>query len=419
MVDDSLSRREFLKGATLATMGLLLAGQEILAEEAGELQLDSPAVTCGMIGVGVRGRELLTVLSRLPNAQVSAICDTYEMYLKRAEELAPEAEQLDDYRRVLENKQIEAVFVATPSHLHKNVVLEALQAGKQVYCEAPIAVSETDAKEIARAAIESKQVFRVGQQQRANPLQRHILGFTRTGAVGKVAGGKAQWHNRQSWRRMAPTKEREKELNWRLVKETSPGLIGEVGIHQLDVLCWHLGALPVSVEGWSSVMCWDDGREVPDTVQCLFEFPSNIRVFYDATLANSFEGAYQMIYGSESALLVRDERAWLFKEADSPLLGWEVYAHKEQIGDETGICLLADATKLQEVGEEQDKEKAGAGKDATYHSVLNFLANVRDQDAPGCGADEAYRAAVLALRANEAVTGGKKLTYNKEDFQLK
>lgn len=419
MSDDSLSRRDFLKGATLTTMGLLLAGREIMAQGENEIEPVGPAVTCAVIGTGVRGRDLLSVLSRLPNADVKAICDTYDIFLRRAQQIAPGSEQIEDYRRVLDNKEIEAVFVSTPSHLHKDIVLAAVAAGKHVYCEAPLAASLSDAREMALAGKGSERVFRIGQQQRSSELHRHVLGFVRTGVIGRVAGGRAQWHKRQSWRRLAPVREREKELNWRLYRESSPGLIGEEGIHQLDILSWYLGGPPVSVSGSSAITCWDDGREVPDTVHCVFEFPRNVRVFYSATLANSFEGASQVIYGSESAILMREDRAWLFKEADSPLLGWEVYAHKEQFGDETGICLLADATHLEDVGEDSAKEsEEDAGKDATYHSLGNFLMQIRGVDAPGCSAVEGYRAAVVALKANEAALSGTTLTYEKEWFEL-
>jgi len=420
MTDDGLSRREFLKSATIATMGAWLAAQEIRADEAvEEAPPPSPAVACAVIGVGARGKELLSVLSRLPHAFPAAICDTYEPFLKRAQEIAPKAEQITDYRKLLDKKEIEAVFIATPSHLHREIALAALAAGKHVYCEAPLASSLADAKEIAAAGKASKQVFRVGQQQRANPLQYHVLKFVRTGATGKMASARGQWHKRQSWKRLAPTPEREKELNWRISRETSAGLLGEEGIHQLDILCWHLGALPLSVTGWSTIAAWQDGRDVPDTVQCTFEFPGGVRALYDATIANSFDGAYAALYGTESAILIRDERAWMFKEADAPLLGWEVYAKKEQLGDETGICLLADASKLLKAGKEPAKEaKTDTGKDATYWAAYNFLAKIRGQDAPGCGPEEGYRAAVVAIRANDAALSGTTVKYEKEWFDL-
>ena len=70
---------------------------------------------------------------------------------------------------------------------------------------------------------------------------------------------------------------------------------------------------------------------MPDTVQAVFEFPGGVRMIYDATLANSFDGEYEMLYGSDAALMMRESKAWMFKEVDSPLLGWEVYADKLKV----------------------------------------------------------------------------------------
>src|SRR5205823_1878935 len=135
----------------------------------------------------------------------------------------------------------EAVFVATPSHLHREVALAAIQAGRHVYCEAPLASTIDEAKVIAKAGQGSKQVFQVGLQARANPQHDHVHRFIVTGVLGsKVAEARGQWHKKESWRRPHPNPERERALNWRLRKETSAGLVGEVGIHQVDVADWFL-----------------------------------------------------------------------------------------------------------------------------------------------------------------------------------
>ncbi len=87
---------------------------------------------------------------------------------------------------------------------------------------------------------------------------------------------------------MAPSSEREKELNWRLSRQTSSGLVGELGIHNLDLANWYLDAMPVSVIGFGSMAGWKDGRDVPDTVQCVVEYPNNVRMVFSSTLVSSF-----------------------------------------------------------------------------------------------------------------------------------
>src|SRR5207247_561462 len=189
----------------------------------------------------------------------------------------------------------------------------------------------------------SRLVFQAGHQWRSDMQHHHALKFVRTGVLNKVAQARGQWHRKDSWRRPAPTPERERAVNWRLYNESSAGLMGEVGIHQVDVVSWFLKEIPTSVIGFGGILAWQDGREVPDTVQAIFEYPGGVRLTYDATLANSFDGAYELFMGSDSALLLRGDRAWMFKEAESPLLGWEVYDRTAKFGYDYGIVLVSNA----------------------------------------------------------------------------
>jgi len=226
----------------------MAAAEEIrAAEPPATPDSGGPPVGCGVIGLGPQGRGILSVLSRHPMVQAVAICDTYEPFVNRSKETAPKAATAADYRKLLEAPEVQAVFVATPSHQHKQIVLDALQAGKHVYCEAPLAVTVEDAKAIAQAGKDSKPVFASGLQYRANPQHHHALSFMRAGTLSTVVEGYGQWRKKQSWRRTAPSPDREKEINWRLNKATSAGLMGEIGIHQVDVGSWFLNALPVSV----------------------------------------------------------------------------------------------------------------------------------------------------------------------------
>src|SRR5262245_39620583 len=256
-----LDRRSFLKGSSLTTLMMMMGGVPLRAQDkpqAGDSAPEperhaGPPVKCAVIGCGAQGREILSGLAKLPNAPVVAICDTYATpgFIKRAKEFAPKAESVEDYTKVLANKDVQAVFVATPSHQHREIAVAAIKAGKHVYCEAPLANTIEDARTIAQAAKAATKVnFQPGLQLRADPQRHFLLQFIRSGALGKTIKGRAQWHKKQSWRRPGPTSEREKEVNWRLQNETSLGLVGEVGIHQLDVGSWFINARPVSVTGF-------------------------------------------------------------------------------------------------------------------------------------------------------------------------
>lgn len=378
-----------------------------------------PTVNVAIIGFGTHGRELAASLSRAAGANVVAVCDSYEGILKRATQAAPKAAQIADYRQVLDRSDVQAVFIATPTHQHKEIALAAIQAGKHVYCESPMAHTLEDARAMAKAAAASKQVFQVGQQYRGNPQHHHVHKFVHSAALGRITHGRAQWHKRTTWRQPHGNPDRERDLNWRLDPALSLGLIGECGIHSLDVSNWFLAKLPVAISGFSSTL-YDDGRKVPDTVQCVMEYDNGVRFMFDATLTNSFDGAHEVFLGTDSAVLLRDQRAWMFKEADAPLLGWEVYARKEEVGDETGIALVADASKQLAEGKIPGKEKQtlDPGKTPHFFAAESFLNCIRENKKPDCGPVEGYQALVTALKANEAAVKGTKITFQQEWFSL-
>ena len=165
-------------------------------------------------------------------------------------------------------------------------------------------------------------------------------------------------------------------------------------------------------------MNWNDGRDVQDTVQCIVEYPKNVRFNYDATLVNSFGGAYEMFMGADSAVLLQDLRAWMIKETDSPLLGWEVYAKKEKVMDDTGIVLVANATKILSAGGTPSLTQRIRRKLPLYYSVEHFATCIKENKKPDNGAEEGYRATVVALKANEAVSSGSKVEFQKEWFDI-
>ncbi len=441
------NRRDFIKGGSLATLMTFLGGVEITAQTEAKAEVakaddDRPKVKCAVIGFGNWGREIVATLSRLPQAQVAAVCDNYDATLKRAAKSAPGAATQKDYRRILDDKEIQAVCIATPSHQHREVAIAALQAGKHVYCEAPLATTIEDARAIAKAAKAApRQVFQSGLLYRSDPQRHFLLPFIRAGALGKTVMARAQWHKKQSWRGTSPNPARELEMNWRLNNDTSAGLLGEFGIHQIDSAAWFLGARPLSVTGFGSVLFWKDGRQVADTVQAVFEFPEGVNLIYDASLANSFDSEYEMYYGSDAAVMLREGKAWMFKEVDAPLLGWEVYANKDSFYKETGIALSANATKLNKGGGKPGEadgptplfsaldafvtnanEIGAAVEDfkASYDindvkALKEYLANIKKQ--PGAGYQEGLDAAIIAIKANEAIMKGQKVSLSKDLFE--
>ncbi|HLS27123.1 MAG TPA: Gfo/Idh/MocA family oxidoreductase [Opitutales bacterium] len=425
MKDSKFNRRDFLKTGSLGALGLLAGSAiDLTAQPTPQRATDQPEepvgppINCAIIGVGAWGRELIGILSATPGAIVHTVCESYPAYLRRATRAAPDAKTTDDYREVLDDAEVQAVFIATPSHQHREIAIAALEAGKHVYCEAPMATTIEDARAIAKAAQSAEgQIFQVGQQFRAAPQHLHVLQFVRTGALGTFLSGRAQWNKKESQRRVSPNAEREKELNWRLNRETSLGLIGEIGIHQVDVASWFFNAPPVAVTGFGDTLFWKDGRNVPDTIQAVFEYPNGVNFTYSATLGNSYDLNNEVFQGSDGSILLRDNLAWMFREPDAPLLGWEVYARKDAFFQQTGISLVADATKLLAQGVDP-ASGAVEGDAPIYDALEDFLNCIRESRKPYASYKEGFEAVVTAVKANEAILEKKRVTYDDQSFEV-
>ena len=452
------NRRDFLKGTSVAAMMGLVGAIPIHAEEKPaaqggftNYQAAEDPLKFGVIGCGIWGREIVKTLSTRPNAPVVALCDVYEPFFRRAGHAAPDAQNYTDYHKLLANKDVQAVVVATPSHLHKDIVIAALQAGKHVYCEAPMATTIEDARAIARAARTATRLnFQVGLQSRSDPQMTHLQDFLGTGVLGKIVKVRSQAHKKQMWRRTAPDPAREKAVNWRLDKDVSLGLIGEIGIHQLDKASWYLMGRPLAVTGYGDVMFWkQDGRQVPDTVQAVFEFPDGVVFNQECTIASSFDATYDLFYGSDSTIMVRDRHAWMFREPDAQILPWEINAHREMFYKESGIVLGANATKMVKP---TDTTPDAAGPTALpetdlssslQHFLTNslsimtgvedfvssfgdtnkkaldeYLAGLAKNRQTGVTWREGYASAVLAIKAHEAIRQKQRIVFSEEWFQI-
>ncbi|MCX8108249.1 MAG: Gfo/Idh/MocA family oxidoreductase [Verrucomicrobiae bacterium] len=456
------TRREFLRDSSFAVLGMTGvplvwgAGSDAVrtnapvdsSENTTDYKGQSPPVKLGLIGCGSWGRELLKTASILPNAPVVAVCDIYPAALRRAAVLAPEAKQYQDYGELVADPGVEAVVVATPSHLHVDIVLAALKAGKHVYCEVPLATTVEDARLIAKAARDTFKVnFQAGLQNRADRQIIHLATFIRTGVLGKPLKARQQYHKKQSWRVPAPTPERQKEVNWRLDNTVSAGLIGELGIHQIDLVNWFFMLQPTIVTGFGSIRQWRDGRTVPDNVVAVLQYPTGLFLTYEATLGNSFDGDLSLFFGTDCAVMLRDRRAWMFQEIDAPQLGWEVNAIKEKFYKATGIVLAAGYSKALPNQATQPAEIPQDPKSPLQYALEAFVTNsynhqvaVRDyaeaydpsdvqglkqylQDltrtrVPAAGWMEGYEATVTALKANEAVVNNKEVVISPELYQL-
>lgn len=419
-----MDRRRFLQKSSIGTLiGLVGSGDARRAARSGipsrTDRHSEDVLACALVGFGEWGREIAREVEDIPELRLAAICDEYPIMLRRAQRAHPDAARHASVDAVLDDPGIGAVLVATPTHRHLEVVEKALAAGKHVYCESPMASSVDDARAIARAAAGAAgQIFQVGLHLRTEPQYRSVFQFIRSGALGRPAMGRAQWHAKESWRRASPDPERQRAQNWRLDPRISLGLVGEAGMQQMDAANWVFGEYPVAVTGFGSTLFWTDGRDMPDTVQVIFEYAGGERMLWDGTLLNSFDGAHEVFYGPDSAIMLRDQKAWMFKEVDAPMLGWEVYARKDKFYKETGVALIANATKLEAQGGDPTADDPNR-KSPLWHALKAFADNYAFGPYPPV-ADHVlgFATTVLAVRAHQAVTERRRVEIDPSEYTL-
>jgi predicted dehydrogenase len=313
-----MSRRNFLRTAVAgAAVSNLTSANEIAGAPAilTSTVVGDP-VRYGFIGTGSRGTELLRSLSAIPTGRCLATCDIYPVNLKKGvQTIGGNPQTYEDYRQLLARKDIDAVFIATPLHLHAQMLIDSLNAGKHVFIEKTMFFKEQELEPIRKAAASHpKQVLQVGLQRRSSVLYKIAMDMIAKGALGKITFVRAQWHRNNNWRRPVADPKLERQINWRMYREYSGGLMAELGSHQIDVANWALGAEPVSVTGTGGINYWKDGRETCDNVQAIFEYPGGQKLLYSSILCNAHYDFNEQIMGDRGTLEITIGKGMYFRE---------------------------------------------------------------------------------------------------------
>lgn len=359
----------------------------------------------GLIGAGRQGRAILTELQKIKEVDVVGICDVVPSRFDAAKSRAATAQTFTDHRAMLAAlADVSAIIVATPTHRHRTIVADAITAGRHVFCEAPIASTVEDCEALAALARDAKTVCHAGFQGRSNPTYRRAQSIARP-ELRDVISLSGQWHRKTSWRAAAAAGENDRDANWRLDSEVTTGLAGEVGSQQFDVAHWLRGKYPVRVAGRGAIRLHKDGRAVADSVEVDLFWDDEVAMRYEATLANSHGGQFEMIHGVNGSMRLAWTHAWMFKEADAPTQGWEVYATRQRVIDQEGIVLIANATQLAEQGQLQ--EGVGLPHPSLYYALMDFFRSVTAGAPVACSFQEAARASIVGILAHQAVTSGR------------
>jgi predicted dehydrogenase len=312
--EQDVTRREFLKTAATVAAASSLAGVGapaiLTAQSAGN------PIRYGFIGTGTEGCNLLKFLATIPEGRCVATCDIYPPNLKKGvETIGSNPETYVEYRKMLERKDMDAVLIATPLNLHAQMVVDSLNAGKHVFVEKTMFFKEEEG-DIIRKAMEDhpKLVLQVGLQRRSSVLYQVAVEMVRKGALGKLMFVRAQWHRNGNWRRPVPDPKFERLLNWRMYKEYSAGLMGELASHQIDVANWAFGSEPVSVFATGGIDYWKDGRETCDNVEAIYEYTGGRKLVWSSITYNAHLDFNEQIMGDQGTLIITLGKGMYYRE---------------------------------------------------------------------------------------------------------
>jgi len=324
-------RREFLKASAAA---LVAAPGVIAAQGVNE------KINIGWIGMGTRGNAGVDWLKKAAGDKVklTAVCDTFTGHIARAKDRVQTIwgnvpATYVDYRKLLEDKSVDAVFIMTPEHLHHEMTIAALRAGKHVYVEKPLAHTIEEGFEIVREWEKSGKVCQVGTQNRSSSLYRKAKEMIQQGMVGDVHYVRAFWYRNSAddnpaWRYRIPEDANEQNTDWqkflgpapkrpfdlrryyqwRLYWDYSGGISTDLLVHQTDIVNFMLDkTVPKSCMASGGIYRWtgaNDDRDVPDTFSAIYEYPNNFHINYSCYFGNDHYGYGEQICGNEGTLEV-------------------------------------------------------------------------------------------------------------------
>jgi predicted dehydrogenase len=302
MENGSVSRRAFLKttagaaGASLVPGSILLESEPTLA--ASQASVPSDRVRFASVGVGMEGNQLLATAIQLPGVECVGAADLYDgRHLLAREIVGKPIRTTRRYQELLDAKDIDAILVAVPDHWHKQVVVDALAAGKDVYCEKPMSHNPADGLQMVAAAKKTDRIVQIGAQRTSSVLCEKARELIEQGAIGELNLIEATYGRNDpngaweyppppdlspdnldwdTWQGTVPKKAFDPLTfaRWRCWKEYGTGVAGDLLVHLISGMQFVLGIneYPRRVSAFGGIYRWKDGRNMPDVHPVLFEY---------------------------------------------------------------------------------------------------------------------------------------------------
>jgi predicted dehydrogenase len=387
METNSIDRRKFLATGAL-TIGGILATQLSFSNP-----FEDKTIRLGLIGTGARGTGLATVLKDIKGIKLVACCDVIPEHLSAGMKLAtPDAKAYSDYRKLLEDKTIGAVIIATPLYLHYPMAVNAIDAGKHVYLEKSMTYTIQESIDLVKKVRQSKLVFQVGFQYRNYALYHKVKEILDQKWLGTVTHFECQYNRNSNWRFPNNDPKLERAINWRMYREYCGGPLSELCAHQIDAVNYFLDSHPLKVTAIGGINYWKDGRETYDNIRAIYEYPNGIKSSVTSVLSNAYNGYSIRILGDKATLEIQRDKAFIYRESlDNP---------KGVVDGVSGATLKATTQ-----GQAEEVMFASAGQivpEPTSNALQDFINCINTERKPLSNVDTARNTSIAIHMGNVA-----------------
>ena len=395
-----------------------------------------------LIGAGGMGTADANTAITLPGIKLIAACDLYEGRLADAKKkYGNDIFTTKDYKEIINRKDVDAVIVATPDHWHKDISVAAMNAGKHVYCEKPMVHDVSEGAAVVEAQKRNKVVFQVGSQGMSSLGNEKAKELLAAGAIGKLNYAEGFWARNSpwgAWQYDIPTDASDKTVDWkafqhglsdlpfdakrffrwRCYKDYGTGVSGDLFVHLFSSLHFITNSIgPNKVMATGGLRYWKDGREVPDILLGMFDYPdTNVHPAFNLSLRVNFvdgtaDNTYLRLVGNEGSMNVEWDKVTLTKNksyaaVDDPLLSTKTnqstnYDRKKMLPPDTTVF------------------KAEEGyKGAHYDHFNHFFTCIRTGATSNEDALFGYRAAAPALLCNDSYFKEKAIKWDPVNLKV-
>jgi predicted dehydrogenase len=417
----------------LSRRGFLAANASLAAAPGGA----NDRIQVAFIGCGARAQELMAALLAHPQAEVVAVCDAYRGRIERSQERVAalrggrKPRVMNDYREATADKSIDAVVVATPDHWHKTIVVEAMKAGKDVYCEKPLTYRSSEGVEIIAVAKETGRMVQAGSQGMSGVVQQRAREWIKAGKLGKVTMVRAAYNRNTAsgawiypippdaspstvnWDLfLGPVAKRpfslERFFRWRCYEEYSGGIATDLFVHLCTTIHFLMGAqMPSRVMAMGELYRWKESRDVPDTLNAILEYPEGFVVNLSSTFNNqsSSEESFQFL-GTEGTVSLGFEGLKFYPEHLREDNRWIVESWPQRLEDAYWKDPKVVKSELESQWppqlEENSTSYAAVGKEPTIAHFGHFLDSVRSRRPYWEDAAAGHHAAACAHMVNQS-----------------